>query len=267
MSIKPATSRGPFRADSLKSGAPYELSRGHPIYCAPTGADDTGPNGLGFAVLSSDPAVERAWVDPGIKLSDDTLRAPDVGVGLGPEKPGWGTVAPTLAVEFASREQDERDLQTKIVELHAAGTRWVWVLRLSGPRRVEVYEKGQPVQSFTPGQRLLAPGVLQNPVPVEALYDRDAAHEATLHNLLQRKGYDSLDAVRDQGRQEGRQEGLREGDLHARRDAVRAVLLARGATLSDARAAVLDACTDPAALGRWLALAATAPDPGEVLGR
>jgi hypothetical protein len=41
--------------------------------------------------------------------------------------------------------------------------------------------------------------VLQNPVPVEALYDRSAAHEVALNNLLQREGYRDLDAVRAEG--------------------------------------------------------------------
>ena len=41
----------PFRTDQIRSGDACELSQGHPIVCAPTGRDDTIPNGLGFAVL------------------------------------------------------------------------------------------------------------------------------------------------------------------------------------------------------------------------
>jgi len=63
--------------------------------------------------------------------------------------------------------------------------------RFTGPQ--------QPVQLYRPGQRLEAPGVLKNPVPVEALYDRDAAHEVTLRNLLQRRGYSDLEAVHAAG--------------------------------------------------------------------
>jgi len=55
--------RGPFRADQVRSGDPHELSRGHPIVCAPTGQEGAGPNGLGFAVLDSDLAVKRAGVE------------------------------------------------------------------------------------------------------------------------------------------------------------------------------------------------------------
>ena len=31
--------RGPFRADQLRDGGCYELSNGHPIYCAPPAGD------------------------------------------------------------------------------------------------------------------------------------------------------------------------------------------------------------------------------------
>ena len=31
--------RGPFRADQLRDGDRYELSNGHPIYCAPPAGD------------------------------------------------------------------------------------------------------------------------------------------------------------------------------------------------------------------------------------
>ncbi|KYG00613.1 hypothetical protein BE21_57235 [Sorangium cellulosum] len=78
--------------------------------------------------------------------------------------------------------------------------------------------------------------MLWNSVPVEALYDRSPAHEATLRNLLQRKGYDGLDAALDEG---GRQ-GLRA--------AVRDLRELLGITLSPDRAASLDAM-DEAALG------------------
>ncbi len=59
------------------------------------------------------------------------------------------------------------------------------------------------------GEELTAPGTSRNPVPVEALYDRQAAHEVTLRNLLQRQGYRDLEEVRGEGREEGLAEGLR----------------------------------------------------------
>jgi len=183
------------------------------------------------------------------------LRAPDISVGDIPDEPGWATVAPPLAVEYADTGQDEADLERKIEELLAAGTRFLWVVRLDGARRVEGYEAppaprrraparatgvASPVRRLLrpsrvayPGEELVAPGVLQNPVPVEALYDRKAAHEATLRNLLQRKGYAGLDAVKEEGRRQERVAALRAW--------VRDVCELLGIALSPERAAALDA--------------------------
>jgi hypothetical protein len=197
---------GPFRADDLRSGSNYELSQGHPVYCAPTGRDGTGPNGLGFAVLDSDPAVRRAGVDTGIKLADGTLRTPDVAVNFEDDDKTWARSAP-LVVEYAGQGQDESDLRVKIRELLAGGTRWVWVVRLTGEPRVEVHEPGLPMQILGMDQTLTAPGVLALPVPVRALVERDAAHAVTLRNLLRARGIDDIDAQRERDREEGREEG------------------------------------------------------------
>jgi hypothetical protein len=195
---------GPFYVDQLRDGDCYELSRGHAILCAPTGKDHGRPHHVGALPLSSDPAVRDGGVDVGHALGPNTLRAPDLSIGdLGAGEGPWSTVAPPLAVEYAARGQDEADLQAKISELLAAGTRFVWVVRLTGPRRVEVYEAGRPKRVRRPGDRLDAPGVLKNAPLVEALYDREAAFEQTLQNLLERKGYASLEHVREQGKAEG----------------------------------------------------------------
>ncbi|MCB2262364.1 MAG: DUF4351 domain-containing protein, partial [Candidatus Thiosymbion ectosymbiont of Robbea hypermnestra] len=135
----------------------------------------------------------------------ENLRAPDIAVGNVPDEPGWISGAPPLAVEYADVGQDERDLQAKIRTLLGAGTRYVWVVRLTGPRRIEIYEPHASRSLAYPGQQLKAPGILANPVPVEALYDPEAAHETALRNLLQRRGYADLDAVREEGREEGEQ--------------------------------------------------------------
>jgi Uma2 family endonuclease len=201
---------GPFRTDQLKSGDPYELSQGHPVVCLPTGGRGSGANRVGAQVLGTDPDVMEAGVDTGYALSADTLRAPDVAVGNVPDRPGWVQGVPPLAVEYADTGQDETELQAKIAELLGAGTRWVWVVRLGMPRQVEVHAPEQPVVIRRAGELLEAPGVLRNPVPVQALYDPQAAHAATLRNLLQRAGYEGIDAVRDEGKVEGKIEGKAE---------------------------------------------------------
>ena len=163
--------------------------------------------------------------------------------------PGWIDGAPPLAVEYADTGQDVKDLRTKISELLAAGTKIVWVVRLTGPRRVEIYEAGKEMRLAHRGEELAAPGILQNPVPVEALYDREAAHEVTFRNLLQRQGYRDLDDVQ----------------AKALRDAVFAVLNARGLRVDDTIRTTLEDCRDPETLQRWLTRAATAESSDEVL--
>jgi len=119
-------------------------------------------------------------------------------------------------VEYADTGQDEAELRAKIEDLLRGGTKYLWVVRLAGPHRVEVYEQGKPMRVASPGEELRAPGVLRNPVKVEALYDREAAMAATLRNLLQRAGYNSLDDVLAQGKAEGKAEGLIGGEAQGK---------------------------------------------------
>ena len=89
--------KGPFRAEQLRSGDPYELLKGHPILCLPTGGTGAGPNGLGVSVVGWAPAVKEAGVDTGYSPEPGMLRAPDVAIGNVPNKPGWVAGAPDLA--------------------------------------------------------------------------------------------------------------------------------------------------------------------------
>lgn len=220
-----------------------------------TGGRGSRANLVGGSVLDSDPAVEEAGVDTGYSPSPETLRAPDVAVGNVPDTPGWVDGAPPLAVEYADTGQDEKELTTKIAELFAAGTKLVWVVRLVGPRRVEVHEPDREMRLVRPGEDVVAPGILQNPVPVEALYDRRAAHEVTLRNLLQRQGYHDLDAVRGEGREEG---------CEALRATILDVLEARGLAVDENAHVVLGGCHDLKTLRLWTTRAATVATTVEV---
>lgn len=203
---------GPFRASQLPDGAPYELSNGHPIRCMPSSDRHAASNVEGAKVLATDPAVVRAGVDAGCAFNEEqNLRAPDIVVGNLSGEAGWAKGAPPLAVEYADRGQDEKELQRKVQELLAAGTQYIWVVRLVGPLRVEVYEPERRVRVVDAEGELTAPGILQNPVPVRALVDPEAANEATLRNLLNRKGYADLDAVKADGLEVGLEAGQRRG--------------------------------------------------------
>jgi len=247
-SALPSGSQGPFRADQLRSGDPYELSNGHPIQCLPTGIRGAKAVNVGGGVLASDPAVQDVGVDAGFSPSPDVLRAPDLSVGEMPDQPGWVQGAPPLAVEYADTGQDEADLRLKIQELFAAGTLYVWVVRLTGPRRVEVHRPGKGMRTFNPDEQLEAPGILANPVPVKALYDRDTARQVIFRNLLQREGYASLEEVRAEGEAQGRAVGEAAGEVQALREAVVEVLTARGFAVTDELRTALAGSCDPAIL-------------------
>lgn len=200
---------GAYRAEDIRPGERYELDRGHRVYCAPAGGSHSTTNLINGAAVALDPKVREAGVDTGFALKPDVLRAPDIAIGNVPNKPGWVKGAPELAIEYADVGQDEEELEHRIRDLLAAGTKFLWVVRLTGPRRVHVYEAGKAMRTVGPGAELTAPGVLKNPVLVEALYDRDAAERAMLKNLLQRQGYEDLGAVRAEGEAQGLRAAVR----------------------------------------------------------
>jgi len=117
---------------------------------------------------------------------------------------------------------------------------------------VEVHQPDQGMRILNPGEQLVAPGILANPVPVEALYDREAARRVIFRNLLQRQGYASLEDVRA----EGEAQGLRK--------AVVEVLAARGFEVNDELQTAL-ASSDEAVLESVLRRAAIATSPAEIL--
>ncbi|MCB9759752.1 MAG: Uma2 family endonuclease [Alphaproteobacteria bacterium] len=261
---------GGFNADQVPSGSPYELVNGHPVVCLPTGRRGSVANLDGGMVITTDPAVKRAGVDLGVSPLKHHLRAPDVAVLADdePDAPGWAKAAPPLAVEYADTGQDEGELNARIAELLAAGTRFIWVVRLEGIRRVEVHTPDGPPLLYTLGQQLTAPGVLQNPVPVEALFFHDAAQQVALRNLLQREGYADLEDVlargREQGIREGKAEGMAEGKAEGLRAGLRAILSLRGLPLTEAHQATLDQADAPT-LTRWLLDAGIAASVDDLL--
>jgi len=251
------TPQGPFRADQLQPGDSYELSHGHAILCSPTGGRGARAISAGDSVLRSDPAVQDVGVDTGFSPVPNTLRAPDLSVGKIPDEPGWVSGAPPLAVEYADTGQDEEQLEEKIRDLLGAGTRFVWVVRLTGPRRVEIHQAGQPMRIAHPGGELEAPGILANRVPVEALYDSKVSEAVSFRNLLQRRGYASLEAVLADGEVKG--------EASALRTAILEVFAARGLTVGDDAQIMIARCEDPGLLRRWIRQAVTAASAADLI--
>lgn len=218
----------------------------------PTGGRGARASSVGNEVIASDPAAVDVGIDAGFSPSPDVLRAPDIAVGVS-DQPGWVQGVPSLAVEYADTGQDEAELAAKIQEFLAAGTRLIWVVRLNGPRRVEIHQSGAASRVAHLGDELQAPGILANPVPVEALYDRKAAKKVILRNLLQGEGYNSLDEVRA------------EGEVETLRTGIVEILTARGLAVDDDLRAALSGTSDREVLRPLLRLAATAVSAADVL--
>lgn len=244
--------RGPFRADQIRPGDPYELSDGHAIVCEPSGRRHGRKHLVGGAVLATDPAVEHVGVEVGHVLDPWTLRAPDVSVGGVCDDPGFARTAPALAVEYVEADADERDLERKIAQLLGAGSELVWVVRLGGERRVELHRSGVPAVVLLAGESVAAPGVLRNPVPVDALYDRAAAHAFMLQNLLERAGFPGIEGVRA------------DGQLTHARATLQRVCARRGLRLDAGQEARIESCADLTTLDHWLDAALTAASADEV---
>jgi hypothetical protein len=259
----PLSSPGPFFADQLKSGDPYELSNGHAILAPPTGQRGGKGNLRGGRVLDTDPDVTSAGIDVGFSTDPKHLRAPDISVGNVGDGPGWATSAPPLAVEYADVGQDEAALQAKIGELFAAGTRYLWVVRLANDRHVEVHEPGKPMRVRRSGETLTAPGVLRNPVAVEAMWDAGAADAATLRNLLNRAGYTDIDAIRHEGVEQGIERGIEQG-IEAARATLLQLAEGRGLALRDEDRARIRSEQSIPTLMRWAMRVASAAAPADL---
>jgi hypothetical protein len=112
------------------------------------------------------------------------------------------------------------------------------------------------MQLMQPGGMLEAPGILANPVPVEALYDPQVSAEVSFRNLLQRHGYPSLEAVKAQG--EAR------GEIAALRAAILDVFAARELAVGIDVQSMIAGCGDPVILRRWHRQAITAASSAEL---
>src|SRR5262249_7997702 len=77
----------------------------------------------------------------------------------------------------------------------------------------------------------------------------EAAHEATLRNLLQRRGYEGLEAGRAGAEAEGEARGKTRGEIKGLRDSLFAVLSARRLAVSKAERARILAAPELPVLG------------------
>ncbi|MCP4546605.1 MAG: Uma2 family endonuclease, partial [bacterium] len=94
------------------------------------------------------------------------------------------------------------------------------------------------------------------PLPVMAFFKRDAAHDVQLRNLLQRKGFENLEAVLEAGLEAGRVDGM----------ALSVVTVLEGRNLDvpdEVRERILT-CKDADVLRRWLTRAGNVATAEEI---
>jgi Uma2 family endonuclease len=151
--------------DAPDDGFLYELVRGEVRRMTPAGfrhgavaaqivfllQSFVKPRGLGVVGTA-----ETGFV---LARGPDTVRAPDVWfvardrIPAEPSSEGFGQLAPDLAVEVMSPSDRPDDVQGKILEYFAAGTRAVWVA-FPRTRTVTVYRAPQSIRLLSPEESL-----------------------------------------------------------------------------------------------------------------
>lgn len=251
----------PVYAYQLRAPSLFELSRGAPVACAPSTLRHAEAVQAGALVVGTDPDAVHPMLYAGYTPDPTILRAPDISVGRFVGGSGWIQGAPELAIRYVEPDQDREDLARFVFELLTAGTRWVWVVWLGGPARVDVHSFAVLKRSYASGERIPAPGVLRNPVLTDALYLRELALAAAAVNLAQTRGFSDLEALHEEGCKLGERRGKRAGRREGLREAIQLAAQARGWTLSEAQREALRWCDDREKLESWLAELVQAAEP------
>jgi Uma2 family endonuclease len=90
-----------------------------------------------------------------------------------PPRRGFWELAPDLAVEIVSPEDEEKDLREKVDDYLRAGVRLVWLIDPRA-RRARVYRPGAEVQTVEAGGSLDGGDVLPEfTIPVAAFWEDD----------------------------------------------------------------------------------------------
>lgn len=156
-----------------------ELDEGELIRMPPAGMEH-GYCGTKIARLLGNYAEEHDFgkvynADTGFKLSDDTVRAPDVAFVRKERlavvhRKGFGKGAPDLAVEIFSPSDSVRQLMRKVKQYFAAGCHTVWIV-YPERREVQVLEATGADRLLRAGDSLEAPELLPGfSAPVQPIF-------------------------------------------------------------------------------------------------
>ena len=156
-----------------------ELDEGELIRMPPAGMEH-GECGIEIAYLLKDYVKKHDLgkvygAETGFKLSDDTVRAPDVAFVrkerlAAVHRKGFGKGAPDLAVEIFSPSDSVRQLMRKVKQYFAAGCHTVWIV-YPERREIQVLEATGADRLLRAGDSLDAPELLPGfSAPVEPIF-------------------------------------------------------------------------------------------------
>jgi Uma2 family endonuclease len=165
---------------SPEAAGPSELVRGEIHVMTPAG----GGHGLIFSALSSFvESHELGMCFPdgtGFQLPGlgDTVRSPDAAFVRADRLPpegigsGWLAVAPDLVVEVLSPTETASELESKVRDYRAAGTRLIWVID-PATRTVSILGETQSRPSLTESDTLDGEDVVSGfSIPISRLFAR-----------------------------------------------------------------------------------------------
>ena len=156
-----------------------ELDEGELIRTPPAGMDH-GDCEIEIAYLLKDYVKKHDLgkvygAETGFKLSDDTVRAPDVAFVrkerlTAVHRKGFGKGAPDLAVEIFSPSDSVRQLMRKVKQYFAAGCHTVWIV-YPERREIQVLEATGADRLLRAGDSLEAPELLPGfSAPVQPIF-------------------------------------------------------------------------------------------------
>ena len=156
-----------------------ELDEGELIRMPPAGMDH-GDCGIEIAYVLKDYVKKHDLgkvynADTGFKLSDDTVRAPDVAFVrkerlAAVHRKEFGKGAPDLAVEIFSQSDSVRQLMRKVKQYFAAGCHTVWIV-YPERREIQVLEAAGADRLLGIGDTLEAPELLPGfSAPVQSIF-------------------------------------------------------------------------------------------------
>lgn len=239
-----------------------ELLRGRRIDAAPSLPEHGDPHfRLDVAVGTHVAQGHVGSTDLLTRVADDGDFASDTSVRREGIDPATGhRYLEELAFEVVNTQRLS-EVTAKAEELAARGVRRVFAVFV---RRNVVSEWRDDHWAPIPDDGHIEDRCLAAPLPVAALLRASALGAATVRGLLAR-GEPELLRLLKESEQRGEQRGAQRGRLDGQRAALRAIVAARGLTLTDAQRDRINACDDLATLDAWVTRAVTSTDVDAVL--